>query len=172
MSKTVGNVVDPYEVVNKYGLEPVRYYLLSQIPLADDGDFTEERFREVYNADLANSLGNVVSRVAKLAEKVAQFDTAPVEQFRKNKHLEEFRFDEALRTIWGWISGLDQIIENDKPWKLEGGKLESVLVVYVKEIKKIATGLQPFLPQTAEKILKQFTGSKIKAGAPLFPRIK
>ena len=68
MSKTLGNVIDPFDMVDKFGLEPFRYYMLSQIPTDDDGDFTIERFKEVYTADLSNGLGNLVARVAKLCE--------------------------------------------------------------------------------------------------------
>ena len=71
MSKTLGNVIDPYAVIKKYGVEPLRYFLLSQIPTLDDGDFTVEAFKSVYQADLANGLGNLAARLAKLCEKGA-----------------------------------------------------------------------------------------------------
>ena len=172
MSKTLGNVYDPIPLLEKYGADPLRYYCLARTPPFTDGDFSEEKFIEVYNADLANGLGNLVARIAKLAEKVVQFDSFPVDRFTKDENLETFRFDEALRLIWERISNLDKQIEKDQPWKLEGEKLKIVLEVYVKEIRKISTGLQPFLPETAGKILKQFSGPKIKSGEPLFPRIK
>ncbi|MEK7607578.1 MAG: class I tRNA ligase family protein, partial [Patescibacteria group bacterium] len=125
-----------------------------------------------YNADLANGLGNLVARVAKLIERSGiQYSVFSI-QFTDEKFLDKFRFDEALKTIWEWISELDQQIEKDQPWKLEGNDLEKILAGYRENILRIATALQPFLPETAEKILAQFKGPEIKSGAPLFPRIK
>jgi len=173
MSKTLGNVVDPFELINQYGLESVRYYLLSQIPIDNDGEFTIERFREIYNADLANGLGNLVARVAKLCEKVnlnapelpTGFDP------KMTVYLASFKFNEALNHIWGEITEADKKVNEEKPWELSGKNLEKVLVELVKRIQHIAFNLQPFLPETAEKILKQFSG-QIKSQAPLFPRLR
>lgn len=172
ISKSVGNVISPQDIVKQYGLEPLRYYMLSQIPIDADGDFTYERFKEVYNADLANGLGNLVARVAKLCEKVnfnapelpTEFDS------KMTVYLESFKFNEALNHIWGEITEADKKVNEEKPWELTGKKLEYVLVELVKRIQHIAFNLKPFLSQTAEKILKQFSG-KIKSGTPLFPRI-
>ena len=174
ISKSAGTAIAPNEITDKYGTDALRYYVLAKIHPWEDSDFTWQKFNETYNADLANGLGNLVARVAKLAEKVAQFDpsTSSGQVAEQNKFLDEFRFDEALRLIWERISELDKQIEKDQPWKLEQDKLESVLKNYVDTIRKIVTGLQPFLPETAEKILKQFAGPKIKAEAPLFPRIR
>ena len=174
ISKSAGTAIAPNEITDKYGTDALRYYVLAKIHPWEDSDFTWQKFNETYNADLANGLGNLVARVAKLAEKVAQFDpsTSSGQAAEQNKFLDEFRFDEALRLIWERISELDKQIEKDQPWKLEQDKLESVLKNYVDTIRKIVTGLQPFLPETAEKILKQFAGPKIKAEAPLFPRIR
>ena len=174
ISKSAGTAIAPNEITDKYGTDALRYYVLAKIHPWEDSDFTWQKFNETYNADLANGLGNLVARVAKLAEKVAQFDpsTSSGQVAEQNKFLDEFRFDEALRLIWERISELDKQIEKDQPWKLEQDKLESVLKNYVDTIRKIVTGLQPFLPETAEKILKQFAGPKIKAESPLFPRIR
>lgn len=176
ISKSLGNGVDPLELVKKYGTDAVRYYLLAKIHSYEDGDFTIEKFEEAFNSDLANGLGNLVSRVAKLCERAnAQFSklNAQFTDFEEiGKCLDKFKFDEALKTIWGWISELDQQIEKDQPWKLEVKDLEQVLIGYRENILKIATALQPFLPQTAEKVLKQFGDTRIKSEAPLFPRIK
>ncbi|MBI4040190.1 class I tRNA ligase family protein, partial [Candidatus Daviesbacteria bacterium] len=172
MSKTLGNVIDPFEIVKKYGLEPVRYFLLSQIPIDQDGDFSKERFEEVYNADLANGLGNLVSRVAKLCEQNNLEATKGSEVFCADleKALSEYKFNEALAVIWLLISDADKKINQEKPWELKGEKLTKVLEDLVKRIQAIAFNLQPFLPQTSEKISNQFSG-KISSSAPLFPRI-
>lgn len=174
MSKSLGNVIDPFDVVEKYGLEPVRYYLLSQIPTDNDGDFTYERFEEVYNSDLANGLGNLVARVAKLCEKHAIEASAIGTDYTIVKNVskltEEYKFSEALSFIWEEIRASDKKINEEKPWELDGEAAKEVLEDLVKRIQHIGYNLQPFLPETAKKILTQFSG-KIKSGEPLFPRI-
>ena len=181
LSKSLGNVIDPYEVVRKYGTDAVRYYLLRAIHPTADSDFSIKRFEEVYNADLANGLGNLVSRVAKLCEKselsFTQVDTRSL--YKLSKALEEYKFNEALGEIWQKIAVLDKIVDTEKPWKLlkeqrtenKEQKLEKVLNTLVEGIREIAVLLEPFLPETSQKIQQQFAGPEIKAGEPLFPRI-
>lgn len=171
MSKTIGNVYDPVPLLEKYGADPLRYYCLAKTPPFTDGDFSEEKFVEAYNSDLANGLGNLVARVAKLCERASAQFSEKSTQYAENRSLEEFRFDEAVKEIWGWITETDQTIEKDQPWKLEGKDLEKVLAGYRENILRIATALQPFLPETAEKVLKQFGGTSVKSESPLFPRI-
>ncbi len=173
MSKSLGNVIDPFEISEKYGLEPFRYYMLSQIPTTDDGDFTLERFIEVYNADLANGLGNLVARVARLCEKV-ELDTLQKanlsEEYKSD--FEEYRFHELIAGIWGKLSEIDQEIEREQPWKVEDlNKLKQLLQNWVEKINQIALELKPFLPDTSEKIQNIFSESKVKPTSPLFPRI-
>ncbi|OGC98342.1 methionine--tRNA ligase [Candidatus Amesbacteria bacterium RBG_16_48_31] len=178
ISKSLGNAVSPFELADKYGTDAVRYYLLAKVHPFEDSDYTLGKFTEAYNADLANGLGNLVARVAKLAERVGEgfkiYDLKFTdEEFGEiRSQLDDLRFDEALKIIWGWISKTDKKIEEVKPWVLEGEKLKEALKPWVAEIRKIATSLQPFLPGTAEKILGQFKGPKIGSSAPLFPRIK
>ncbi|MBI4058251.1 methionine--tRNA ligase [Candidatus Gottesmanbacteria bacterium] len=173
ISKSLGNVVDPIDLVNRYGVDPLRYYLLREIPAHGDGDYSEKRFKDLYNADLANGLGNVVARIARLAEKVTLLP-APVKKL-SNKfktHLENYRFDEALALIWQEIRSLDQYINDKEPWKIsDPQKLTQVLQPTVERVGWIAFHLQPFLPETAEKILKQFSTDIIKTQPPLFPRL-
>ena len=178
MSKTLGNVYDPIPLLEKYGADPLRYYCLAKTPPFTDGDFSEEKFVETYNADLANGLGNLVARVAKLCEKAnvqgTKFNVGYGDESLSEirKYLDEFRFDEGFRLVWGWISELDKQIEESRPWELEGEKLIEVLQSLVIGIKKISAALQPFLPETAEKILDQFSQTQIISQPPLFPRIK
>ena len=175
MSKSLGNVVSPFDLVDKYGVDPVRYYLLREIPPNDDGDYSEKRFKDLYNADLANGLGNLVSRVAKLADslniKINKKDFINLTAHEYKKALEEYRFNDALALIWEKIKKADVFINENEPWKLSGDKLSEIITVAADNIVEIATLLQPFLPDTAEKILKQFAGPKIAAAPPLFPRL-
>lgn len=175
MSKTVGNVVDPTNVIQQFGTDAVRYYLLREIPSYNDGDYSGQRFKELYNADLANGLGNLVARVAKLAAPITLdsgiktfTDVAPAE-FRNA--MDEFRLHDALSIIWDKIKTTDQLINDKEPWKLTGEALGDVLTEAIAEIVEIATLLQPFLPQAAEKILAQFAGPAVRSQPALFPRI-
>lgn len=173
MSKTLGNVIDPFEIADKYGLEAFRYFMLSQIPTTDDGDFTIERFTEVYNADLANGLGNLVARVARLCEKV-ELDSLNQPTFNQNYKdvFEGYRFNELLFEIWRKISDVDQEIEKEQPWKVEDlGKLKDLLQGWAEKINQIAYELKPFLPETSEKIQNIFNEKVVKSTSPLFPRI-
>ncbi len=159
MSKSLGNVIDPIELVNKYGVDAVRYYLLREIPPMEDGDFSIEKFENRYNADLAFGIGNLLSRVRAMAEKNG-FEKAPflsiVEEKRKlsKNAIEEFRFDIALKEIWEIIKSCDKYIEEKRPWenKKEDG---IVLGELLSTLDEISTMLSPFLPQTAEKIKNQ-----------------
>ena len=169
ISKSLGNVINPIELTKKYDTEAVRYFILAKLHPYEDSDFTYERFEEAYNSDLANGLGNLVSRVAKLCEQNNVQCSAYDVQYHKNKLLDEFKFNEALAEIWKEISEVDQQIEKDQPWKNPDPKN---LSGYVERVRDIAKNLLPFLPQTAQKILDQFTGPTIKSELPLFPRIK
>jgi len=200
MSKTVGNVIDPFELVKKYGADPLRYYFLREIPPFADGDFSERRFKELYNADLANGLGNLVSRVAKLAERLT-FPPNPTIKFIREYHtttetkltlysqaFEQYKFDNVLQLLWGDVNiidqyvndeiskknikYIDQFINNNQPWKLKGEELEKIIRVAVDAIRYLGIQLQPFLPETADKIIKQFKGPIIQSQPPLFPRIQ
>lgn len=172
MSKTIGNVIDPSKLIDQYGTDGLRYYLLAEIPSTSDGDFSERRLKEVYNADLANGLGNLVSRVARLFEKV-EFEIDGIKPALSQdiaEFIEEFKFNEGLSIIWRKIASTNHEINQEEPWKLTEDALADALIDYVNSIIQIATDLRPFLPETSEKILKQFSG-KIKSSTPLFPRL-
>lgn len=178
MSKSLGNVISPKQLVDRYGVDGARYLLIAAYPFGSDGDISLERFDKRYNADLANGLGNLVSRVAKLCEnsdfeflKPEKHSLIPTSEL--SKHIEEFQFDEAIRLIsTEIITHLDITIQEKKPWNLKGGELEKILKWLVEEIRGIANEIRPFLPETAETIEKQFKGPKIKSQEPLFPRLK
>jgi methionyl-tRNA synthetase len=174
ISKSLGNAISPYDLVPKYGTDAVRYYLLAKIHPFEDSDFTIEKFESVYNADLANGLGNLVARVAKLCE-TSGFDYKPDNPpgFRSqiDKQVESYRFDLALAEIWKKISDVDLQIEKERPWELSEGKLKSTLTELVAHLRQIGFELQPFLPETATKVLEQFSGPRISSREPLFPRL-
>lgn len=178
MSKTIGNVIDPILMIEKYGTDALRYYCLAKISPFQDGDFSEEKLIEAYNSDLANGIGNLVSRIAKLAEKSEiifdQTDkTGDVYSPEVLNLFEEFRFNEVLQLIWkDKISNLDKHINQESPWLIKDkNRLKVVLQEEIMQIREIARHLLPFLPYTAERILEQFKGPYIKSQLPLFPRI-
>lgn len=183
MSKTIGNIIDPFALIIKYGADPLRYYFLREIPAYSDGDFSERRFKELYNADLANGLGNLIARIAKLSGKATFAHPKSTLTIRYNdmyyhsEHecyrnaLNEFRFHDALAYIWEKIKEADRQVDENQPWKLSGEKLNRALNQLVPQIIVIATLLQPFLPLTSNTILMQFQSSTVKSQPPLFPRL-
>lgn len=172
MSKSLGNVVDPIEYVEKYGTDALRYYLLAKINPSEDSDFTKEKFEEVYNADLANGLGNLVSRVAKLAELQSRSGQLESSKFGAiTKEIDSFKFDQEIGNIWSNISVIDGYISEEKLWENTDKKLD-VLDKAIANILQIAYDLKPFLPETAAKIEDIFTKPQIKSAEPLFPRLK
>lgn len=178
MSKSLGNVVNPLDIVNQYGTDALRYYLLREIPPFDDGDFTIRRFTEVYNADLANGLGNLVARVARLCETI-QFavESKNSSEEHNNEYTEalmHYRFSDALTFIWKKITATDRFINEEKPWELvknDTQKAKKVLAHCVVQIQEIAALLGPFMPETSGKIIELFKGPEIKSTKPLFPRL-
>ena len=196
ISKSLGNSVDPIELVKKYGADPVRYYLLSKVHPFEDSDFTYKKFEDAYNADLANGLGNLVARVAKMCEnanisikaisktnagvenKITFWIPDPDLEKRYLKAINNFQFNDALSLIWEKISALDRKINDVKPWKyISNGNGSKEIEKFLQDdsilwIRNIASTLQPFLPETAAKIEKQFAGPKINSAESLFPRIK
>jgi methionyl-tRNA synthetase len=177
MSKSLGNIIDPFEYAQKYGVDALRYYLLAKISPSEDSDFTKEKFEEVYNADLANGLGNLVARIAKLCEtsELPFTINAPTHSQLDSEvksSLENYQFDKAIKNIFdSRVSFLDREINKAEPWKLKGKSLEKFLSKAVNNIRQIAHNLKPFLPEAAEKIEKQFKGPRIKSDKPLFLRL-
>lgn len=173
ISKSLGNVVDPFELVSKFGVDAVRYYLLREIPAWGDGDFSIARFRDLYNGELANGLGNLVARVARLAQDT-KLNLPAKKNFKFKKvvrdNLKNFRFDQALIGLFFEITVLDRRINQEKPWELTGSRLTTAIAPIAREIREIAFNLLPFMPHTGQVILDQFTG-RVTSQKPLFPRI-
>lgn len=183
MSKSVGNVIDPFKLIERYGVDAVRYYLLREILPTEDGDFSVEKFEKRYNSDLASGLGNLVSRVRTMAEakELGESKNKELKQYIKTieeqycKALADFDFSGALKVIWSLISHCDKYINETKPWEDKDGSL-GVIEDLVSAISDISRLITPFLPETSEKIEKVFLleNKKFKnpKGDSLFPRLK
>ncbi len=190
MSKSLGNVLSPGELVKKYGTDAVRYYLLRELSPFEDGDFSRERFVKRYNGDLANGLGNFFSRVIGMAGRLdhirndASLLELEVENRIKNtnqaidEHLDIFRFNDALAELWGLIGFGDGYINEHKPWEKDqtDAQKEKTLFNCLMILNAVSVLLSPFLPDTAEAITKalNFKRTKLtfKSASPLFPRLE
>lgn len=164
MSKTLGNVITPADLAQEFGADALRYYFLAEIPLGQDGDFTQQRFREVYEAELADSLGNLLTRVVALARKIetdlqvsqleAQLTRAITKMWEElEKAMTEFDFRAALAAIFQLINFTNKFINQVQPWKLAGAEKVASLVNLLEILRQVGLALQPFLPETAERIL-------------------
>ena len=177
MSKSLGNVVDPIEYLKMYGVEAVRYYLLRYIPSYDDGDFTKQRFEEVYNADLANTLGNLVSRLGAMLQKYngGQYIKVKSSAIDIEELMNDFRFDRCLEQIFQRLSILNVTIDQEKPWELyrtDQEKTKGILNSLTSELLTISEALRPFLPETSRSIDKIFNDGRVSKGnLIIFPRI-
>lgn len=174
MSKSLGNAINPIDLVEKYGTDAVRYYLLREIPSIEDGDFTYEKFEQRYNSDLAGGIGNLVARVLGISKNIeinkfvsTKNTEEKIEKVEINykKFVKDFKFNEALSTIWELVGYCDKYINEEKLWETKDEKVISDLFFV---LKKIAELLNPFLPETSEKINKAILSRKSEA---LFPRI-
>ncbi|MFC1789515.1 class I tRNA ligase family protein [Patescibacteria group bacterium] len=180
MSKSLGNIVNPFSLIEKYGKDAVRYFLLREIPSTQDGDFTYEKFQRRYNGDLAGGIGNLVSRTIALAKDFkpkisdSKFKNS-IDKTKKEykKSLDEFKFNESLISVWNLIGFCDKYIDEEKPWSFDSvqdkEKDEKVIGNLLSAISEIAELLKPFLPETSEKIFEQLKNNK---SIPLFPRIR
>lgn len=173
MSKSLGNVIDPEDLVKQYGLEPTRYYLLRAVPTHGDGDFSQQRFVDLYTAELANGLGNLCSRVAKLAEKNQLSGLAPSADFNEVyvAAMESYALDQALDWVVQQVNETDAWLAENKPWSLAGDEQRQLVQAALERVVLIATHLQPFLPMTAQQLLAHFGQAKVTALQPLFPRL-
>jgi len=180
MSKSLGNSVLPTEIIAEYGAEVFRYYFLRYIPSYEDGDFSWRRLHEVYNNELANELGNAVQRTAAM---IKQYQNGLIGNIPGANHdiaqyyqaLEACKFDRALDEVWEQVRGLNQYIDEQKPWEIhkrgDAEHLKEVLAYQVGSLIEIADLLDPFMPATAQKIRFVFEEGIVRpVEGTLFPR--
>jgi len=175
MSKSIGNVADPVELINEYGTDAMRYYVTRELSPFEDTPFTKEMFKESYNANLANGLGNLVSRVMTMSqnniEKPVEIGEASLSEDFKNA-VEKYNLQEATNIIWKKIGELDAKIQTTQPFKLiktEKEKATEIIKELVAGVYEIAVHLEAILPETSEKIKKLVKENK-KPETPLFVR--
>lgn len=186
MSKTVGNVVDPNELIDTYGLDAFRYFFARHIPTLDDGDFTWEKFENAYNNELGNDLGNLVQRVSSM---VSRYQAGVIGDAPQSEHdmkpyrdaMESLNFNVALEEVWLMVRSLNQYLENVKPWQVAKqrdtdpeaeGHLAEILAQATGMLLQISDLLVPFLPTTAKSIQGIFENGVVTPQAQvLFPKI-
>lgn len=180
MSKSLGNVVDPFKMAEKYGADAVRYYLLREVSPFEDGDWSEEKFRARYNGDLANGIGNLLARTLTLAKKFegeigSGMDAETENLLRETKtaadaFLSEFKFNEALAAIWKAVTAMDVYINEKKPWAMTDAGERGKVISNLYHIWGVFPDLiEPFMPDAAQGIRKRFDAKDPLS--PLFPRL-
>ena len=190
MSKSKGNVLDPLKLIQEYGQDAYRYFLLRDVPFGLDGNFSDQTIIKRYNSDLANDLGNLVHRSATMVEKYFS-GTLPETEIPKTHKLiiasaqlkeiiaidmREVNFTAALEKIWAVVNQANKFIEETKPWNLLKEKrmaeLNDFIWVLITVIRNVSSHLSSFMPATSQIIQEQFSSATIKKGIPLFPRIE
>ena len=174
ISKSLGNVISPQEMVNRYGTDGTRFLLMFLGPIGSDMDTSWEKLDTAFTAYLSNGVGNLCSRVAKMCEKAGLKGNNDDIIVSENvaTELEQMNIKEALEHILNAISEADVYLSKEQPWTKSGDEQKVILIKAVSLIKQIVTDLSPFMPQTAENILNHFSQDKIVALKPLFPRLQ
>jgi len=180
MSKSLGNVVSPNDIIDKYGTDAFRYYFLRHVPSYNDGDFSWERMEAAYNNELANELGNAVSRIAAMIGKyqnniIGEIPPAEHDIHEYEEAVAHCKFDRALDEVWEQVRGINQYIDTQKPWEIaktnDPAHLQEALAYAASCLLEIADLLEPFMPETAHKIQFVFKEGIIRPlETSLFPK--
>lgn len=184
MSKSLGNVVDPFEILDEWGVDPVRYFLLREIPTGDDGDFSRERFKVVYSDELQNTIGNLVRRVISMTVKYfdgkiptgddelkSQIDDA---KRTYDESMDDFNIKKAIEATLELARTGNAYVEQNKPWALAKEDTERLAIVLGNLLdicRTVGELLQPIIPQSAASILEQVGETDVTLGDPLFPHL-
>lgn len=156
LSKAANLRIDPLDLAKKYGVDSLRYFLVREIPFGQDGNFSEKALVNRLNNELANELGNLVSRTLNLCKKIPQIHSYNtdlefnIEEIKKL--MQEYKITEALNEIWRFVQETNKYINQKQPWTLEKEELEEVLYNCLEAIRKISILLEPFIPETSQKI--------------------
>lgn len=179
MSKSLGNIIGPQELIDNYGVDATRYLLLRDTPFGQDGDVTKERFRDVYVSELADDLGNLVSRLSAMLKKYRNGMIGPAsdpahDTSRYHRAMDEWRLDTALHVVSEFVKDLNLYIEEQKPWevaKTDNEHVGEILAYLAANLVEVAGLLVPFMPETAERIEDAFSGEQLQElEGPLFPK--
>jgi methionyl-tRNA synthetase len=178
IGKSLGNSIDPFECVERFGADTVRYYLLRSIPSFDDGDFSLARLAELYRTELVNGIGNLVSRLASLCAKAGYVSSLPTTRPAPPGTCKDafaaFELDKALAQIYSIVDELNVDIERKRPWELVGkdhaDSLLDLLAGWLAQMLTLATCLGPVLPSTSVGIIARLFSGPVRPASPLFPR--
>ena len=187
MSKSLGNVINPVELAHQYGTDPVRAFLFREVPFGQDGDFSITSFKNRYNSDLANNIGNLLSRTLNMAAKnMAQLPETAGEntptharalEIEKtlDAYYQDLAFDKVLESVYAFAGDLNKLVDEKKPWELAKTDKDAacaVLLELVGGLRYIAQWLAPFMPSVAQEMQRRLSAGPIQKYPPLFPRLE
>ena len=174
MSKSIGNVIDPNKIIEKYGSDQIRYFLLKEIPFGEDGNYSEKLLINRINSELANDLGNLFQRVLSMLYKYFEGVLPDKNELNNqdnyllnlpystleilDKHMNKLQFNLAIDAIWKIVKSANVYVDTSEPWKLfkeDKERLKTVMYTLIVTIYKISILVQPFLPNAAKNMLTQ-----------------